>query len=232
VSRFNSAFARAAVARDRAFGIAAQYRHGDDVLGVTLLLGSRDLGPRNTLGSEFAHVAVKEFSIAAATLAIDGEIFTPAAGDLITFTDPQNAEQAWTVFPIWNDRCAEKLDNAESQWRVFCASGVVKAMYLSPVPEAKSFGIIAIASTESSSSSYDSDSGDAVKAARLAIQVPTDALVANGITGLERKAIVTVQEREWTMDMERSKWAPAKVTLGLMRREITRHEEMEVRGTL
>jgi hypothetical protein len=129
VSRFNSAFARAAVARDRAFGIAAQYRHGDDVLGVTLLLGPRDAPARNTLGGEFAHIRSKEFSIAAAALAIDGELFLPAAGNVITFTDPQNAEQAWTVFPIWNDRCFSPVDNADSQLAVLCVdSGDVSSI--------------------------------------------------------------------------------------------------------
>jgi hypothetical protein len=122
VSRFSTSFARATTLRDRAFGISAQYRHGDDVLDVTLRLGSRDLGPHNTLGSEFAHVAVKEFQLAAASLAIDGEIFTPTAADTITWTDPQNLEQIWTVFPIWNDQCFDRLDQGESDLRIFCAS--------------------------------------------------------------------------------------------------------------
>jgi hypothetical protein len=131
VSRFSTSFARAAVARDRAFGVSAQYRHGDDVLDVTLRLGSRDLGPKNTLGSEFAHVAVKEFQIAAAALAIDGEVFAPTPGDVINWTDPQNVQQEWCVFPLWNDQCFDRVDNAESDLRIFCAgSGDVSRITL------------------------------------------------------------------------------------------------------
>jgi hypothetical protein len=44
---------------------------------------------------------------------------TPAAGDVITWTDPQSQAQSHTVFPLWNSRTYDTLDLAESQLLIY-----------------------------------------------------------------------------------------------------------------
>lgn len=119
---FTSQFARTLPAAARAFGIAAKYRRGTDEIDVTMFVGPRDLAGRNTLGSEFAHINTKEFSIPAASLTLDGRLFLPEAGHELTWTDPNGTEQTWIVFPTWNDQCFDRVDRAESQLRFFAVA--------------------------------------------------------------------------------------------------------------
>lgn len=72
------------------------------------------------------------------------------------------------------------------------------------------------------------DGGDMLKVFRLAVTGPTADLVAGGVSTLERDAIVeAVGYTDWTVSLAESTWGPNLVRLMLVRRPISRHENME-----
>ncbi len=77
-----------------------------------------------------------------------------------------------------------------------------------------------------------SESGDVQKVVRAVAKVKTSCLIEKGVTELQRMAIVTIDEKVWAIDLPRSKWGPELVRLGLIRREISRHQEMESHGSV
>lgn len=77
-----------------------------------------------------------------------------------------------------------------------------------------------------------SDDGNLIKVVRMEFDCPTIALTDHMIFELQRQATVFARGVEWVMDMVRSHWSPSSVTLGLVRRQISRFEEMENHGSV
>jgi hypothetical protein len=74
------------------------------------------------------------------------------------------------------------------------------------------------------------EDGNVLKVTKLVVQGPTAALRANGVTELERDAVVSANGRnDWSIDLAESHWGPSIVRLGLFRRPISRMEENELR---
>lgn len=74
------------------------------------------------------------------------------------------------------------------------------------------------------------DNGDVLKVSRRKIKGPTSVLVANGVKQLERDATAVVDGLEWAVDLEESSWGEFWVSLELVRRPISRHEEMQAKA--
>lgn len=71
------------------------------------------------------------------------------------------------------------------------------------------------------------ESGDLLKVLRLDVHGPTTELVRRGVTKLDREATVSYGGQTWNVDLLESTWGPNMVRLGLIRRPIARHTEME-----
>jgi len=69
--------------------------------------------------------------------------------------------------------------------------------------------------------------GDVVRVFRSTVQGPTAVLVAHGVTQFERDTVFDVDGREWSLDGPQSSWGTSIVRFALVRKPISRHEEME-----
>jgi len=68
------------------------------------------------------------------------------------------------------------------------------------------------------------DDGSLLKVVRLPVQGPTTALVAGGVTELERTAVVKAIGFDWSIDLDQSHFGVSMVRLFLYRRPIARHD--------
>lgn len=67
--------------------------------------------------------------------------------------------------------------------------------------------------------------GSLLKVTHLPVQGPTAELAKNGVTELERLAVVTVSGREWSIDQDQSHYGPSMTRLLLFRRPIAQHHD-------
>lgn len=76
------------------------------------------------------------------------------------------------------------------------------------------------------------DNGDVLRVTRCVVQGPTAVLLAKGVREIEREAVLAVWGLDWSIDAQESQWGPLVVRLGLVRRPIARHQELDDRAAV
>lgn len=93
------------------------------------------------------------------------------------------------------------------------------------------FGWDCVIDTPKGSMTYDPN-GDTQTIMRCLAEGSTVAMVAGGIEALRRDIVVTINDESWGIDLATSYWDDYIVRLGLVKRVIANHQEMEARGTV
>lgn len=95
-------------------------------------------------------------------------------------------------------------------------------------PDREAFPLDVIVGRQDGGEFADTVLGEMVKVTHLSVKATADQLTAKGINGLQRNAIVTINGSPWPVELSKSSWGQVWVILGLMRRETTNRNEMQV----
>ncbi len=99
------------------------------------------------------------------------------------------------------------------------------------LPTGDSFSWAVIIGAERGGELYETN-GDLVKVIRRSVKGDYATMAANKITDIQRNATVTIEGNDWSIDVPECSFRNPLVRLGLIRKLITRHQEMEARGTV
>ncbi len=99
-------------------------------------------------------------------------------------------------------------------------------------PQCDAFVVDCILGEQIGGFEYVPELGDTQKVFRVPARIKTSDMITNGVTSLQKMATATVGGLDWSIDAPKSAWGPELVRLGLIRRETSRHEEMELRGSI
>ncbi len=171
-----------------------------------------------------------DFRGSVADFTVDVPTTVPLAGDEITWTDAQNQPRTFVVFPRVAGRCFD-LSPDRAMLRIYTVADEDLARATYKTPEGSEFEWKVLPGQTRGGESYD-ESTDTVKTIRASLYGSRRDLRAAGVNDLQRNARITIDEITWAIELQESHFGAELVRLGLVRKLITRHQEMESHGAV
>ncbi len=172
-----------------------------------------------------------DFEASVAEITANDPTAQPRAGDVITWTDQNNQPRDYIVFPRVSGRCFHfSIDRLMASIYTFAEDDLTEVVYVTP--EGNEVEWLVIEANQRGVEQYDQASDDMVKVIRMQVYGPRATLSARGIAEIQRAVTVKIGEDEWAVEVGQSDFGPELVKLGLVRKFIARHQEMEAHGSV